>query len=43
MTQYGFFVDLSRCSGCLTCSVACKSVHELPPGPLKYLRIYQYE
>jgi anaerobic dimethyl sulfoxide reductase subunit B (iron-sulfur subunit) len=23
--------------------VACKSCHGLPPGPLKYLRIYQYE
>lgn len=41
--QYGFFFDQSRCSGCRTCSIACKSVHELPPGPLKYLRIYQYE
>lgn len=43
MTQHGFFFDQSRCTGCHTCSVACKSVHELPPGPLKYLRIYQYE
>jgi anaerobic dimethyl sulfoxide reductase subunit B (iron-sulfur subunit) len=23
--------------------VACKNYHDLPPGPLKYLRIYQYE
>jgi len=43
MNQYGFFFDQSRCSGCQTCSVACKSANELPPGPLKYLRIYQYE
>lgn len=43
MTQYGFFFDQSRCTGCQTCSVACKSYHELPAGPLKYLRIYQYE
>ena len=43
MTQYGFFFDQSRCTGCQTCSVACKSYHELPVGPLKYLRIYQYE
>lgn len=41
--QYGFFFDQSRCTGCQTCAIACKSVHELPPGPLKYLRIYQYE
>lgn len=43
MTQHGFFFDQSRCTGCQTCSVACKSFHALPPGPLKYLRIYQYE
>jgi len=42
-TQYGFFFDQSRCTGCQTCSVACKSYHELPLGPLKYLRVYQYE
>jgi len=43
MTQYGFFFDQSRCTGCQTCSMACKSYHDLPPGPLKFLRIYQYE
>jgi anaerobic dimethyl sulfoxide reductase subunit B (iron-sulfur subunit) len=43
MSQYGFFFDQSRCTGCQTCTVACKSYHELPPGPLKYLRVYQYE
>jgi len=43
MTQHGFFFDQSRCTGCQTCSVACKNYYALPPGPLKYLRIYQYE
>ena len=43
MTQYGFFFDQSRCTGCRTCSVACKSWHQLPPGPLKYLKVYEYE
>ncbi len=43
MPQNGFFYDQSRCTGCRTCSVACKTWHELPPGPLKYLRIYEYE
>ncbi|MFC1994247.1 4Fe-4S dicluster domain-containing protein [Chloroflexota bacterium] len=43
MTQYGFFFDQSRCSGCRTCAVACKNWNALPPGPLKYLRIYEYE
>ncbi len=41
--QYGFFFDQSRCVGCHTCTVACKNWHSLPPGPLKYLRVYQYE
>jgi len=43
MTQYGFFFDQSRCSGCQACAVACKNWHGLPPGPLKYLRVYEYE
>lgn len=43
LTQYGFFFDQSRCSGCRTCSVACKNWNGLPPGPLKYLKVYEYE
>ncbi len=43
MTQYGFFFDQSRCSGCRACTVACKNWHGLPAGPLKYLKIYEYE
>jgi len=43
MAQYGFFFDQSRCSGCHACAVACKNWNALPPGPLKYLRIYEYE
>jgi anaerobic dimethyl sulfoxide reductase subunit B (iron-sulfur subunit) len=43
MTQHGFYFDQSRCTGCQTCSVACKNYHGLPPGPLKQLRVYQYE
>jgi len=43
MTQYGFFFDQSRCTGCRDCSVACKNWHQLPPGPLKYLKVYEYE
>ncbi|EAB5473335.1 dimethyl sulfoxide reductase subunit B, partial [Salmonella enterica] len=23
-TQYGFFIDSSRCTGCKTCELACK-------------------
>ncbi len=43
MAQNGFFFDQSRCSGCRACTVACKTWNGLPPGPLKYLRLYEYE
>ncbi len=43
MTQYGFFFDQSRCSGCRACAVACKNWNGLPAGPLKYLKVYEYE
>ncbi|EET8844659.1 dimethylsulfoxide reductase [Escherichia coli] len=25
-TQYGFFIDSSRCTGCKTCELACKDL-----------------
>ncbi len=43
MSQYGFFFDQSRCTGCHACALVCKTWHVMPPGPLKYLRIYEYE
>lgn len=43
MAQYGFYFDQGRCSGCQACAVACKNWNGLPPGPLKYLRVYEYE
>ncbi len=43
MTQYGFFVDLSRCIGCNACVIACKQWHDIPPGPVKWMRVYQWE
>jgi anaerobic dimethyl sulfoxide reductase subunit B (iron-sulfur subunit) len=43
VVQHGFFFDQSRCSGCRACTLACKSWNRLPPGPLKYLKIYEYE
>lgn len=43
IVQNGFLFDQSRCSGCQACTVACKSWNGLPPGPLKYLKIYEYE
>ncbi|MFH0914694.1 MAG: FAD-dependent oxidoreductase [Chloroflexota bacterium] len=43
MTQYGFFVDLSRCIGCNSCTVSCKQWHDIAPGPAKPMRVYQWE
>ncbi len=30
--QLGFYVDQSRCTGCHTCTVACKDWHDIPAG-----------
>lgn len=43
MPQYGFFIDLSRCIGCHSCAIACKQWHDIPPGPIKWMRVYQWE
>lgn len=43
MTQYGFFIDISRCTGCQGCVIACKEWHDIPPGPVKWLRVFQWE
>ncbi|MBW2138688.1 MAG: FAD-dependent oxidoreductase [Deltaproteobacteria bacterium] len=43
MPQYGFLIDLSRCTGCNACVVACKQWHQIEPGPIKWMRVYQWE
>jgi DMSO reductase iron-sulfur subunit len=43
MTQYGFYIDLSRCIGCNACVIACKEWHNLEPGPAKWMRVFQWE
>ncbi len=30
-TQYGFFIDSARCTGCKTCELACKDYKNLTP------------
>lgn len=43
MVQYGFYFDQSRCTGCNTCVIACKQWNGIPPGPVKGMRVYQWE
>jgi phenylacetyl-CoA:acceptor oxidoreductase subunit 1 len=30
--RWGMLIDLRRCVGCQTCTIACKQEHALPPG-----------
>ncbi len=32
MTRYGFAIDVKRCMGCMTCTVACKAANNLANG-----------
>ena len=41
MTQYGFYIDSARCTGCKTCELACKDYKDLTPD-VSYRRIYEY-
>jgi len=34
--QLGFYIDQSRCTGCYTCTVACKDWHDIPAGPVSW-------
>ena len=39
--QMGFFFDQTRCTGCFTCSVACKDWHDIPAGPANWRRVIE--
>lgn len=41
MTQYGFYIDSAKCSGCKTCQVSCKDKNHLDVGR-KFRRVYEY-
>ena len=34
--QIGFYIDQSRCTGCHTCTIACKDWHDIPAGPVNW-------
>lgn len=38
MNRYGLAIDLSRCTGCYACIIACKSENSTPPG-VSWIRI----
>ncbi len=40
MSQYGFYIDSSCCSGCKTCQVACKDKNDLDQG-MMWRRVYE--
>jgi len=43
MTQMGFYFDQTRCTGCYTCSVACKDWHDVDTGPANWIRVQAIE
>ncbi len=40
--QLAFHVDISKCTGCKACQVACKDKNDLPIG-IRWRRVFQYE
>jgi len=43
MKQMGFYFDQTRCTGCYTCSVACKDWNDIDAGPENWMRIITIE
>ena len=42
MTQYAFYFDSTRCTGCRTCEMACKDYKDLS-ADIAYRKVYDYE
>ncbi|ECO5284753.1 TPA: dimethylsulfoxide reductase subunit B [Salmonella enterica] len=40
-TQYGFYINSERCTGCKTCELACKDYKNLS-ADINFRRIYEY-
>ena len=43
MSQMGFYLDQTRCTGCFTCSVACKDWHDIDAGPVNWMQVQTIE
>jgi len=43
MKQLGFYFDQTRCTGCFTCSVACKDWYDIDAGEENWMRITAIE
>lgn len=43
MKQMGFYFDQTRCTGCFTCSVACKDWNDIEAGPENWMRVIALE
>ena len=43
MKQMGFYFDQTRCTGCYTCSVACKDWHDIDAGPVNWMQVRSIE
>lgn len=41
MTQYGFFIDSEKCTGCKTCMLACNDYKDNDPD-IHFRRVYEY-
>lgn len=37
--QLGFYFDQTRCVGCFACAVACKDWHDIPAGPVNWMKV----
>lgn len=42
MTQYGFYFDSTRCTGCRTCEMACKDYKDSSEG-IHFRKVYDFE
>ncbi len=41
--QLAYYFDQTRCTGCYTCTVACKDWHDVPAGPASWMRVATIE